>query len=512
MAEVERRAIEAELPSVIKRLKSGASSAGVVSQRAFALEADRLGITSEVQRRRLRDGLEAVGIHVRRSRQTQASRRPAPVSEAAHHVTLPPTRTYASSSVAPQQVQVPSEAARRLAQARRMLTRYADSEGTVGKLAYDGVVRLHGLSPAEARELSADFPITRPRPLATSTQALTGNRIGPAAAGSPTSRTTSSRSPAGVKRARSVAAATDDTLSGAVRVARAVMEEDRWRRNPDMVLLKAEEEVGLAVLLKGGADRLDRDIPEEEIAALPRDGEQWRAYECLVRHNRRLVWKIALRYQGRGLDVDDLVQHGTIGLMRAVRKFDATKGYKLSTYATLWVRQVITRAIADEGTLIRVPVHMHEKVSKVAVAERKLLSEGRARTVDNVAYATGLTFAEVEEVRRISRVTDSLDRIIGDDAALGDLITGPCRLPGPDVVLIRKEFQERLRHILECFPERERHILIRRTGIDGGEPDTLEDIGLVFGVTRERIRQIESKVKAEFRGLLIRHRMVPSHR
>ncbi|MGX1268269.1 sigma-70 family RNA polymerase sigma factor [Streptomyces phaeoluteigriseus] len=175
-----------------------------------------------------------------------------------------------------------------------------------------------------------------------------------------------------------------------------------WRRTggggePSRVLLKADEEVGLAVLLRGGTDRLGRDIPAEEIGALPRDGEQWCAYECLVLHNRRLVWKIAQGYQGHGLDIEDLIQHGTIGLMRAVRKFDATRGYKLSTYSTWWIKQAITRAIADEGTLIRVPVYMHEKVSKVAVAERKLLSEGRARTVDNVAYATGLTFAEVEE-------------------------------------------------------------------------------------------------------------------
>lgn len=123
------------------------------------------------------------------------------------------------------------------------------------------------------------------------------------------------------------------------------------------------------------------------------------------------MWKIAQGYHGRGLDIEDVVQHGSIGLLRAVRKFDATKGFKFSTYATWWIRQSITRAIADEGTLIRLPVHLHEKVSKVAMAERKLLGEGRARTVENVAYATGLTFAEVEKLRRIEQAH---------------------RLPGPD--------------------------------------------------------------------------------
>ncbi|WP_018383534.1 sigma-70 family RNA polymerase sigma factor [Wenjunlia vitaminophila] len=394
-----------------------------------------------------------------------------------------------------------------------MLARYVDADGTVSRLAHDGVVRLHRLSPAEARELIADFPVTGPGTphVPTTGPVEPGEAHSAAPVPAPTSQAAPQRRPIGGKRARVPPTAQDAGLADAVRAARAVLEEDRWRREPAKVVLKADEEVGLAVLLRGGTDRLSRDVPPEEIIALSRDGERWRAYECLVRHNKRLVWKIAQGYQGQGLDIEDLVQHGTIGLMRAVRKFDSTRGYKFSTYATWWIKQAITRAVADEGTLIRLPVHVHEKVGKVAAAERRLLSEGRARTVANVAYTTGLTFAEVEQVRRVSRPTDSLDRIIGDDTALGDLLMGPSRLPGPAVVLIRKELQASLRHVLEHFSERERHVLVRRTGLDGDEPDTLEVIGAVFGVSRERIRQIESKIKPGFRDQLIRHGVIPPH-
>ncbi|MFI9820477.1 RNA polymerase sigma factor RpoD/SigA [Streptomyces sp. NPDC052013] len=503
MADVERRTIEAELPSVIARLRSCASRAGVVSQRAFAAEADRLGLSTDEQRRGLSRGLAEFGIHVKPLRRTPGA------AGGTVRAGTPPRRTLvAAGEAAPVQPATPSPAAVRLAQARRMLARYADADGSVGRLAHDGVVRLHGLSAAEARELTAEFPITRPRPprAAARTVTASGTDRGGASPALP-------KLPVGKKRAaRTTVSAKGDSAADAVRAARAVLDDDRWRRNPGKTILTAEEEVGLAVLLRDGTGGLGRDIPKEEIRELPRTGERWRAYECLVLHNQRLVWKIAQGFQGHGLDIEDLVQHGTLGLMRAVRKFDATKGFKLSTYATWWIKQSITRAIADEGTTIRLPAYIHERVSKVAVAERKLLNEGRPRTVDAVAYATGLTFAQVEEVRRISRPTDSLDRIIGDDTALGDLIIGPSRLPEPPVVALRKELQARLRHVLGHLSERERHVLIRRTGLDGDEPDTLEDIGADFGVTRERIRQIESKAKAKFRGQLIRHGMTRPHR
>ncbi|WP_329133528.1 sigma-70 family RNA polymerase sigma factor [Streptomyces sp. NBC_01476] len=511
MAAIERGAIEAELPFVIERLKRCASPAGVVSQRAFALEAGRLGLRTTEQQRRLRNGLAAVGIHVKLSRRGGTGHRAGPVPDLEVQAATSLTKTPAPPTEVPEPGLGATEAASRLAQARRMLARYADIDGTVSKLAHDGVVRLHGLNPAEVRELTADFPITRPgtpRVFDEPVERRGGRPVGPALA--PTSRTAPVRPPVGKAPARVASAAVDARLAEAVRAARAVLEADRWRRDPARVVLKAEEEVGLAVLLRGGTDLLSRDVPPDEIAALLRDGERWHAYECLVLHNQRLVWKIAQGYQGRGLDIEDSVQHGSVGLLRAVRKFDATQGNKLSTYATWWIKQAITRAIADEGNLIRLPVHLHEKVSKVAAAERKLLGEGRARTVENVAYVTGLTFAEVEKIRRISRSTDSLDRIVGDDAALGELIIGPSRLPGPSAVVLRKEFFEQVGQLLDGFTERERHVLVRRAGLDGDEPATLDAIGAVFGVTRERIRQIEGKAKPVFRDGLIRLGIIPS--
>ncbi|MFD9544560.1 RNA polymerase sigma factor RpoD/SigA [Streptomyces sp. NPDC060022] len=489
----------------------------MVSDQAFTSEAARLGLTTDEQRHRLRQGLASVGIRVRERRQEERKKRsalrleprpqfpdvqlpsallsnpPQPRAPRRSPLVSEPIEAIATTGFAPRTAgagdlddPAASEAAKRLAQARRMLARYADIDGKVSKLALDGVAQLHGISVADARELTADFPVTRPLPARTSVGAAKpreSRRVAP--------------------RTRTTSPSTDGGLEEAVRAARAVLEEDRWRRKAGEVLLKADEEVGLAVLLRGGTSDLGRDVPEEEIKALQRGDERWRAYECLVLHNLRLVWKIALKSQDRGLDVEDLVQHGNIGLLRAVRKFDATKGFKFSTYATWWIRQAITRGIADEGTMIRLPVHIHEKVSKIATAERILLGEGRRRTVEHVAIATGLTFAEVEDLRRISRPTDSLDRIIGDDLVLGDLVIGPCRLPRPLEVVLRKEFEEQVQSLLETFSEREQGILAGRFALDGEEPDTLDALGAMFGVTRERIRQVEKKAKARFGELAV---------
>lgn len=328
--------------------------------------------------------------------------RPASATDLEVSTAPPPTKMSAPPTPSTEPGPTGTEAARRLAQARRMLARYADANDTVSKLAHDGVVRLHGLNPGEARELTADFPITRPgtpRGRAEPGERRDARSAAPAPA--TTFRSTPVKPPIGRTNALVASSAVDAGLADAVRAARAVLEEDRWRRDAATVVLKADEEVGLALLLRGGTGLLARDVPEEEIAALPRDSERRRAHECLVLHNQRLVRKIAQGYQGRGLDIEDLVQHGSIGLLRAVRGFDASRGNKFSTYATSCIQHAIIRAVAEEGPRVRLPAEVRANLGKVAKAERELAGEGRATTVDNVAYASGLTFAEVEEVRRI---------------------------------------------------------------------------------------------------------------
>ncbi|GGV74938.1 sigma-70 family RNA polymerase sigma factor [Streptomyces massasporeus] len=397
-AEARRRTIEAELPSVIERLKGCASRAGVVSQRAFVLEADRLGLRTDEQRRRLCGELAAAGVHVK------PANGPAPVVDIEVPTAPPAAKVSAPPTLSAEPGLVATEAARRLAQARRMLARYTDANGTVSRLAHDGVVRLHGLSPDEARELTADFPITRPGTLRVQVEPAERRDVRSGApALAPTFRAAPVRPPIGRTNALVASSAEEVGLADAVRAARAVLEEDRWRQDAATVVLKADEEVGLALLLRGGTGPLARAVPESEISALPRDSERRRAYECLVLHNQHLVRRIAQGHRGRGLDIEDLVQHGSIGLLSAVRGFDAGRGNKFSTYATSCIQHAIVRAIADEGPLVRLPSDLREKVRKVAQAERKLSAEGRATTVDNVAYASGLTFAEVEEARGIKQ-------------------------------------------------------------------------------------------------------------
>jgi RNA polymerase primary sigma factor len=284
--------------------------------------------------------------------------------------------------------------------------------------------------------------------------------------------------------------------------------KDYLKQIGKVALLNAEQEVDLALRIEAGLfaeEKINADDGtmdpklKRELEFVIHDGK--RAKNHLLEANLRLVVSLAKRYTGRGMLCLDLTQEGTLGLIRAVEKFDYTKGFKFSTYATWWIRQAITRAMADQARTIRIPVHMVEVINKLARVQRQMLQDlGREPTPEELALELDMTPEKVVEVQKYGREPISLHTPLGEDgdSEFGDLIEDSEAVVPADAVSFTL-LQEQLHSVLDTLSEREAGVVAMRFGLTDGQPKTLDEIGKVYGVTRERIRQIESKTMSKLR-------------
>jgi RNA polymerase primary sigma factor len=301
----------------------------------------------------------------------------------------------------------------------------------------------------------------------------------------------------------------DDLPAAQVAVAGATADpvKDYLKQIGKVPLLNAEQEVELAKRIEAGLFAEEKLAEDRRLASEQRIDLEWiaedgrRAKNHLLEANLRLVVSLAKRYTGRGMLFLDLIQEGNLGLIRAVEKFDYTKGYKFSTYATWWIRQAITRAMADQARTIRIPVHMVEVINKLARVQRQMLQDlGREPTPEELAAELDMTPEKVIEVQKYGREPISLHTPLGEDgdSEFGDLIEDSEAIQPGEAVSFTL-LQEQLHSVLDTLSEREAGVVSMRFGLTDGQPKTLDEIGKVYGVTRERIRQIESKTMSKLR-------------
>ncbi|MGA9531824.1 MAG: sigma-70 family RNA polymerase sigma factor [Anaerolineales bacterium] len=282
----------------------------------------------------------------------------------------------------------------------------------------------------------------------------------------------------------------------------------------DVPLLTAEEEVDLSKRIERGRDAradlaksVSSSEERRELQRIIEDG--WAAREHLVLANSRLVISVAKKYIGRGVPFLDLIQEGNIGLIRATKKFDYTRGHKFSTYATWWIRQAVTRAIADQGRTIRLPVHMGDQINKMLRVSHRLTQElGRSPNIEELAETLNVSPEKVEQMMEVSRRPLSLERPIDEeeDSFLGDFVEDE-ESPAPPEVATEHLLKQHMTEILDTLPPREARILQLRYGLGDGESYTLEEVGKKMGVTRERVRQIEAQALRRLRHPSLRHKL-----
>ncbi|MFE2015631.1 RNA polymerase sigma factor RpoD/SigA [Streptomyces sp. NPDC059491] len=481
--------LRAALGTLVRRLRE-LSTDGAVKRDDFLAATSGLDLSGE-ELERLAQQLKSFGLKVA-DEAAAPSRR---VTSTALHPTPPPPATTRPPGTSEQCV---LRLGPRVTTALELARRYMGTGLVTDRLAHD-VGRLCGLDIEETQLLATALAAQQPKPPTVRTQPAHDQT-------SPSEGRRAElvqRVPSPLPAPASPAVKGKD--SAEIAAATALLEQRRFLRRPAKRLLSAQEEVGLALLMRGQSGHAARTpLTERDLAALPREDVCRRAYDAMVEHNMGLVHEVRKKYTGQGVEDEDLVHYGVLGLMHAVCKFDMDRGFKFSTYAYHWIRQAMSRAVADYGRAIRIPVHLHEEMHKAAAAEARLRARGQSATPAAVALATGLTVTRVEEIRRISRVTDSLDRELFEGANLADVLSLELPSEGPEELLrfqwSRDDVEQR---VLARLDAKSADILRRRSGLIDQQVQTLEAIGSDYGVTRERIRQIETRARNRVKELLV---------